>query len=379
MRALPAIHSSSVIASLPVAASASTLHEAPIWQGFSLRWDQHPHRISRFGSLWRPLEESTAGLQAEQVTDFGIGIVEDKGEVMIRGQYVQSARLGFAHGSQHLTLNGTVGQAQHVRVREEVDLAARRLDAYDHIVPILRGFHLHSESYDKGYNTRGFWVALSPREIQRGGRIYSFDVQAGIHPEHAPDRPLPPWFFGLGDRFTGTEASHYSYPFEIFYTLVGYNEGGAHSAALSNRYRQTVRMAFFKNLGLVDARTRTLATSQLMPATTDGWHLFPALQGFLWRLEPWRPTRKDGRYLRELLIDVGRCDYDRARARAELSTDMLFDNQGAWPFGYTARYQMGLSLIQFHDPKAVVSQSRTFKEAIISQQGTITKGRSWKG
>ncbi len=350
----PNHHSVAVAPLFPQSSQEGTI----LWSGFRHTWDDHPHRLSQLGSAFKSIDyhEGSSTVGARHSARFRVGAVNDTGYVRSKGQYVKSAALGFHHGSvtsSCLETGGRVGEEAVVRCHRSIDLGAIDFD-YDQVTVVLRGFEVHSTSYDTGYNTRGFTVRVIP-DGREGDRYY-FDALFKVHPEHSPDRPL------IDDRCgNGSHCQYYSYRAKIYYTLVGVNDDdGNIEESGYNSYGQYVRMSPFKIPSLASSSSRW----DSIQGEPDFRRALVAMQGFSWHLGAWGRTRKDGRYIRDLRFDISSLDYDRASGQARFKTNMYFHNSGAWPYGFNANYKMWTTLIQVDDPHFKKTSRRWFSGEI---------------
>ncbi|EKD51779.1 MAG: hypothetical protein ACD_62C00178G0006 [uncultured bacterium] len=328
-----------------------------MWLGFDHSWKKNPHRLNRLGSLYKKIQyeenADTPGglLSAKRRSVFEVGAYDDEGVVRIKGEAVKSGVLGFYDGfvdEDCLVVSGEVGSADEVECPVFVDLQEAGLSGYDQVSVILRGFTLESESYDKGYNARGFTIRVIP--VSRAGDEYFFRAKFMLHAEHAPDRPSFDDACGQDNHCT-----HYQYSARIFYTLVGVNgvEGNLvePSDEGTNSYAQNITMYPFKTVPWTESAVR----SAHIYGNTGFDQALVAIQGLSWHLNKWPHTEKDGRYIRELKFYVAGRQYDAKTGEMAFLTNMYFSNTGAWPYGFEAHFTMWNTLVQFNDPQGVAS------------------------
>lgn len=263
-----------------------------IWNGFHHIWKKTPHRLNKFGSYFRNIEydDGYNELVGERRSLFKVGAFNDTGTVKIKGQFIKSSYLGIHEGyvkENCLKVSGKMGQSATVRCHKSINLAKIGFEEFDQVTVILRGFQLTEISYSSGFNTRGFAIRVIP--IDHNAETFDFDVLLSVHPEHAPDRPLPSWL-PLGDDCGKCDS--YTYAGRIYYTVIGIsNENGNlidARAKGTNFYSQYVKM--FPN------KTPSYANTELMETVIVGLpgydHGIIALQGFKWQLKSWKKNKK---------------------------------------------------------------------------------------
>lgn len=348
-----------------------------IWNGFHHYWENTPHRLNRFGSYFRNIEYARDDdvVFGERRSIFKVGQYNDEGTVRIKGQFVRSGVLGIHHGyvkEDCLRVKGKVGQAASITCEVSVDLRSIRFKRYDQVTVVLRGFQITETSYESGYNTRGFAVRVIP--VDRNRDTFEFDVYFKIHPEHAPDRPLPSWF-PLGDSCGKCDT--YSYEARVYYTLVGVkNESGNLVDAPekgTNHFSQYVKMSPNKTPHSVSKATRTA----VIYGEPDFDHGIVAIQGIAWQLKDWKGTKKDGRYIRELKFDVANREYDWREGKASFTTNMYFSNSGLIPRGFSVSFTMWNALIQLNDARLVVSPPTWYRGKLAKGQTSLTSPVSY--
>lgn len=337
-----------------------------IWQGFHHKWKKTPHRLNRIGSYFRNLsyDEQADELTGEHRAIFRVGAYDDTGSVKSTGTFVKSGVLGIYEGyvdDSCLHVSGEVGKSASVKCAQNVDLTEAGLADYDRVAVILRGFQLTATSYSAGYNTRGFSVRVLPGEHSRD--TYEFDAYFYVHPEHSPDRPQLDDGCWKDDR-----CKRYRYEGRIYYTLIGINdEDGALIEAdnETNEYEQRIKMS----PGEVPDRAPEYMREARLYGEPGLRHGIVAIQGFSWHLADWSNVWKEGRYIRDLEMNVSHIDYDPAEGRAEFLTNMYFSNSGALPLGFAATFKMWNTLIQFDD-KDYERSEKTWFAGTISSGGT---------
>lgn len=341
---------------------------ALIWQGFHHKWEDKPHRVSKFGSYFRHIDydETKDEVSGEYRGVFRVGAYKDAGQVKATGTFVRSGALGFYNDyvdESCLKLSGDVGSQKSVTCPVNIDLEAAGLADYENISVILRGFRLSATSYSSGYNTRGFAVRVIPGA--RHGDDYDFNAWLSLHPAHAPDRPQ------LDDKCWEDEhCKKYRYEGRIYYTVVGVarNAGAIIDETNSdgtNYYEQKIKMS--------PNKTPERAPDYMRSAHIEGEsgfaHGLVAIQGFSWHLAHWSDWYADGRYLRDLEMAIKNIDYDPERGAADFMTDMYFSNSGVIPWGFDVTFKMWNALIQFDD-KAFEASPKTWFDGHISSGGS---------
>lgn len=339
---------------------------AVLWQGFRHKWDDNPHRLSQLGSYFSDVnfEVSSWGesITANHKSELRTGAFNDSASIYSKGQFLKSSVLGIHHGNVKpdcLTVRGKVGEKSTVSCEQEISLSDIGFENYDQVSVILRGFRLWSPSYKTGYNTRGFSIRLIP--IKKTATGYVFKARFSIHPEHSPDRPL--W----GDRCSsGSHCSRYKYQAKIYYTLVGVKNSDGNiaedSKSPTNSYGQHVVMSPGRN----PAYASTYARKTNIHGKSGFEEGVVGIQGFEWFLDEWHRTRKDGRYIRELSMDLSNVEYNPQSGITRFRTNMHFDNQGGWPYGYDVTYRMWNTLIQFDDADSAITPTYRFDAELSS-------------
>lgn len=398
-------------------ALASGLFHKPtagaLWQGFSDRWKVRPHRLSKEGSSLRDVsyDRKTDSVSYAHASSFQVGAYADVGQTLVGGALFKGEGLSVHYGSvgeDRLKVAGDLGKEGTVRVRERVDLGRAGLLDRDQVTVVLNGFSLRCLDYASGYNTRGYGVRVIPVGLKDG--VYEFDVEFRIHPEHAPDRPQPDdyylgaplpdgtypmlslgghawayvkWAWGRVGKLTGLWAPppmkgnihDYEYAAKVDYAVIGADSLKAAlteaSETPTNAYAQRADLGWFRHyVPPVDPRAKRAVISG-RPGFAHG---VPAIQGFGWHLENWSPTRKDGRYIREVGSRIGDFDYDPASGRADFLTLMDFSNDGPYPEGYDARHAIWVSLVQFGDGSTPAPAFVTHRKAL--EKGSNAEGRA---
>lgn len=340
-----------------------------LWHGFSYRWDKTAHRLNHLGSAFTAIEliKEDLSVAADWHAWFKVGAYDDTGYVGTRGQSVVSSVLKFHHRSvlnECLIIQGRIGSAYERRCPVVINTRSLGIDDEHQVSVVLRGFNLEEMSYEAGFNTRGFSIRLVPRGRQNG--MYLFDVVFKIHPEHAPDRPMPSWL-PLGDDCG--DCDQFSYQARIFYTIVSVDPANGlitdAKAYGSNRIRQLVKKV--KKHEMAPEEDRLICVD----GETGFEHALVALQGFGFELRDWSGTRKDGRYLRELTFDVSDAVYLRNHGDLDFITDMFFTNKAAVSYGFDITQIMWNALIQFNDEKAIISEPFELSDELSKNQKHI--------
>lgn len=340
-----------------------------LWQGFSQKWQNTPHRLSQLGSYFSDVKsKSTATnvvVSAQHKNLFRVGAYNDTGHVKTKGQFLSSSALEIYHGAtEHecLEVSGPLGKKSVANCEISLPLSSLGFENLDQVSVVLRGFRIKSKSYTAGYNTRGFSIRLIP--VRKTANDYTFRARFAILPEHAPDRPF--WDDGCSQ---GNHCKKYRYQAKVFYTLVGVKADQGHITenpdSPTNTYGQHVVMQPGKNPEMASVPMRQ---THIM-GVPDHEHGLVGIQGFSWFLDDWNRTKKDGRYIRELKMDLSHVEYDPQSGEARFRTNMHFDNQGDWPYGYKVSYKMWNTLIQFNDPKGQVTEAFPF-------EGQLERGES---
>lgn len=340
-----------------------------LWQGFAQKWQNNPHRLSQLGSYFSDVEYSStstgAVVAAKHKNLFRVGAYNDTAHVKTKGQFFSSSALEIYHGATEpecLEVKGEIGKKAVAYCEITLPLSSLGFKNPDQMTVIMRGFRIKSKSYATGYNTRGFSIRLIPG--RKTANSYTFRARFAIHPEHAPDRPF--WDDGCSQ---GNHCQQYHYGAKVFYTLVGVKTGQGHITenpdSPTNTYGQHVVMQPGKNPEMASAHMR----QSYLNGAPDHTHGVVGIQGFSWFLDDWNRTKKDGRYIRELKMDLSHVEYDPQSGQARFRTNMHFDNQGAWPYGYKVNYKMWNTLIQFNDPEGQVTEAFPF-------EGQLERGES---
>jgi hypothetical protein len=339
-----------------------------VWQGFHHKWKKNPHRLNRIGSYFRNLsyDEESDTLTGEHRSIFRVGAYNDTGSVKSTGTFFRSGVLGVYEGyvdESCLHVSGDVGKSASVKCAQTVDLAEAGLKGYDQVTVILRGFQLTATSYSSGYNTRGFSVRAIPGELKNDS--YEFDVAFSVHPEHSPDRPQ------LDDAcWEDDHCKRYRYEARIYYTLIGVNNG---DGALIEPNAQDGTNFYEQKIAMSPNKVPEQAPEYMRAARIEGEsgfaHGIVAIQGFSWHLSDWSQIWSEGRYIRDLAMNVTDIDYDADRGRADFMTNMYFSNSGALPLGFDATFKMWNTLVQFDDADFARSDKTWFS-------GTISSGGS---
>lgn len=347
-----------------------------IWQGFDHSWKKTSHRLNRFGSYVRGVNFDSnypdlGGIvSGERRYIFKVGAYNDEGTVKQRRRYIKTSALRFYHdavSSEDLVASGKLGELKRVSHVVEVDLEELGFSADSIVTPILRGFQLKSESYDAGYNTRGFAIRLIP--LEKVGSLYRFEARFFIHPEHAPDRPLASWL-PLGDDCGDCDT--YKYSAKVYYTLVVADAEDANFVepqdGPTNEYSQYVKMSPGKKPSLKSYEDREVKINGYSGFEKG----FVAIQGFHWHLRDWDKSKKDGRYIRQLQMHLGHQSYDRYSGDMTFTTNMYFSNQSMVPKGFDAKFMMWATLIQFNDPQYEASDSSWTSRKVSVGETAVT-------
>lgn len=338
-----------------------------LWQGFHHKWQNNPHRLSKFGSYFKEIsyDEGTDSLLATHRSVFRVGAYDDTGTVKSTGTFVKSGVLGIYHGyvdESCLKVSEEVGDSDSAECREQLDLAALGLSDYDDVTVILRGFQVWPTTYSSGYNTRGFSVRVIPGA--RTGATYNFTAALSVHPEHSPDRPQ------LDDKcWEDSHCKKYTYKGRIYYTVIAVKSANGviieADPAGTNSYDAYVKMSPYK----VPAEASESKRSASIQGAEGFEHGLVAIQGLSWHLGNWSSTAKDGRYIRDIEMNLSHIDYDPNTGQADFLTNMYFSNSGAWPYGFDAKFTMWNTLIQFNDRDFDAAQKAWFT-------GTVREGGS---
>lgn len=310
---------------------------AYLLQGFSFRWEEHPHRVRALGVVVETEPESAAG-EVRGALDLtcrgGSWTTGERARDRARWQadlgLVASPALRFHHGvSGLLAGQGEAGwrrrrpaEAAHRVVLDLAELGRGELAEHDQVAVVLRGFELEADpAHPHGFTAEGLGVRLD--QVERLGTRLSFRAWASLRAGGVPDRRQ--------------RLSRYGFQGRVHYTLVGLGPEGR-----CTRARHLTRSD--EPAGLNPTRPRlshplTLAGAPGLAFGQLAWAGFELTLNAGRRVWP-------GRYLREVSLRLGARSYEPSSGRADCSLEAYFSNQGLISWGTRCELESEVLLLQ---------------------------------
>lgn len=300
--------------------------KAPLLQGFSVRWEEHPHRVRALGV---DLRADRLGLRCEGGTWANGRFRADR--VRWRASAATLAGPGVAAltGSTPLRLEGgwRPGERRPAEAAGQVELElSPALAACEAVGVVLRGFELEADGrHPPGYTTRSLGAGL--REVRREGARLRFAPWLRFEAGPVPDR-----LQRLGD---------YGSRGEVRWTVVGLARGALSAAHHASLIQGAAGLSPARPRGDHQTRSLRLSGARGLPLAV------PALRGFRIELNPHASGPwPAGRYLRELEVGVATRRYEPALGRAELDLEGHFSNAGQVSWATSVEASLDVVLLQ---------------------------------
>jgi hypothetical protein len=301
---------------------------APIWQGVARSWENHPHRLSLFGSELRSGEMDSGFLTGSVWGRMKIGsFPSDSVTCRTVGRVVASKYLTFLPGSASVTVSGRLGEAAEGSQRVEVDLDAW---ANANATVLLAGIDVNS-AIDEGWHQQGLeWGVRRIRRVA-AGRL-AFEAFVRIRATNSPDpltRHHGTWTYRVRVPYlvVSGERSHTAFTVGGTATTID----SVHAAPP----RPNALARFTRVVGEGGSARRY--TSAFIGLTQTGYSF------------DCPDTRLDGRYMREVELFLDRETYEPAKRSHFFDMHHYFSNAGTIEHAFTATLRSLFVLIEVDD------------------------------
>lgn len=300
--------------------------KAPLLQGFSVRWEEHPHRVRALGV---DLQPDRLALRCEGGTWANGRFRADRVRWRASALTLAGPGIHVRTGSTPLRLEGgwRLGERRPAEAAAPVALElAPEFAACEAVGVLLRGFELEADGrHPPGYTTRSLGAGVG--EARREGSRLSFRPWLRFEAGPVPDR-----LQRLGE---------YGSRGEVRWTLVGLERGALTHAHHASWIRGSAGLSPLRPRG--DHATRSLRVSGAPGLALAA----PALRGFRVELNPHASGPwPAGRYLRELEVGVAPRRYEPESGRAELDLEGHFSNAGQVSWATTVEAALDVVLLQ---------------------------------
>jgi hypothetical protein len=332
--------------SVEVVNQQTTTGGTALWQGFDHRWENHAHRVNRFGS-WlqnfslRTEAQPTIGVGGQYLSRMRYGDTNG-GDVADTAAYAapllvtdEPDTLTCVHGSATTVLSSVRGERSSLLGDQIAALLPTDMAA----TVVLRGFDIVClNAPNDGFHTRGFGFHIrnlavsqitSPK-LQTPFTRLSFQPEFMIWPDRSPD-PI-----NIG-------PTSYEYRLTLYYTAIWTPTDRLH-----------VTPYHYQSSLLVDRDASDPPLRFSRSIDGQGGGVFPqatlGLSGFQFELPEHQGTVHDGRYLRHLSFFVESAGYNAQSGAASFYTNLFFTNKGGWAYDFDIRYTLDTTLIQYVSP-----------------------------
>lgn len=303
-----------------VSQNPAAMDETLLLNGFRMKYRDNAHRV-------KLMEASVDGITYDTKSGeiSGTANVAFEGGGWSRGldgfnyelgfRPLKSRKAKFSHGSESLLLEGGRG-----KVTATLDLEPLGLAEYANVTVALRGFLIDTgEEYPDGCNIKGIAVHLTP--VGRTGRTFEMDITVELKAGEVAFRPDPGYY--------------YTARAEIFYTLIGTDEGsftraGSHYMLLNREHAPRRVRKVYTNVG------------------AGPGIVVPAIQGFEYDIH----TTK-ARYLREIALSLDEPAFDALTGEASVLCTGYLSNDGTFPGALDVRFAADLLFIKLPEGETV--------------------------
>lgn len=294
-----------------------------IWQGFNIRWENYPHRLSVLGSRFNNIVYKEKNFSAYHDLHVKIGnFPGDAMHYLIPYSSVETENIFIGQGRTAL-IKTKSKRNREANKKQGIEFNLADLDSafskekinaedYDEACILLNGFHIQAENNVSGWHFGGLGISLDNLVWETKTRL-SFDAHLHIRPAAAPE----PFEHGnkdaKGKKWTAADPCIYG--FEIDYTII---LGNKKNMAV---YEQRVKHS-------VERKYQTHCDENIeFKYDKEGYkNAFLGIKGFMICLHSQNPkAKRTGRYFRELGMYLSKVK--RKKGSLTCITNIKFSNQ----------------------------------------------------
>jgi hypothetical protein len=328
-----------------------------IWDGFTFRWANTPHRLSILGSRFTGATVIDPTVDAESDFSLKIGnFPPDVAAYQVSYTPFATDALFVGEGMVSRLLAAKMGSTKQLEATIEVSFVddpplllgqpvleggpwlstrfnEQALKGADTVHVLLSGFRVRATNFDPGWHFGDLLVHVTNPRLIGGGKSFAFDLTLRVRPDQAPD-PLT----GTGPLGGFDPNEDAQYEIQTFFTVLA----GRGSALCANGV--TVNVATTNEVG-----DFTRAFEQKLVGRPGYPAAFVGLTGFDMSVFPGTDdlgTEYRGRYIRAMGLHADAFTYDASRASGAAKGAVEFSNDGLLSFSWGMQANVLLSMVQ---------------------------------